>query len=200
MEQNQLTQMIEKQINIAIAEIHGYQGVPVQQIWKVGTYISRPVKYWRSVTPKEIIDELSDASFEGSQVARWLKQPDGKPMILRKQPAGEINNFMTYRDRAITQNFENSEWYNPNGWEFQTSDWPIVEPSLAPFAIYLPNYCDDLNAIWMAVRAGLTEDKQLRSYEVELRKLSPDYPTEATARQRAEALLRSLNRWVEVTA
>ena len=61
----------------------------------------------------------------------------------------------------------------------------------------LPDYLNDLNAMWGAVRKGLTGSEQLRTYEAHLHDLSPDYPTEAVAAQRAEAFLRTLKLWKE---
>jgi len=59
----------------------------------------------------------------------------------------------------------------------------------------LPDYLNDLNAIWLAVRKELTGAEQLRTYESHLHNLSPDYPTETTAAQRAEAYLRTIGKW-----
>jgi hypothetical protein len=61
----------------------------------------------------------------------------------------------------------------------------------------IPDFLNDLNEMWLAVRKGLTGAEQLRAYESELMNLSPDYPTEAIASQRAEAFLRALNLWDE---
>lgn len=78
---------------------------------------------------------------------------------------------------------QRNHWINPN--ECHVSAFSDNLP--------IPDYLNDLNAMWLAVRKGLTGAKQLRTYEAYLQDLSPDYPTEATAAQRAEAFLRTLN-------
>jgi hypothetical protein len=61
----------------------------------------------------------------------------------------------------------------------------------------IPDYLNSLNAMHKAMRKGLTGSEQLRTYEAHLLYLSPDYPTEATAAQRAEAFLRTIGKWEE---
>jgi len=68
-------------------------------------------------------------------------------------------------------------------------------PSNYLFSSDLPDYLNDLNAMWRAVRSGLTGSERLRAYEAHLQELSPDYPTEATASQLAEDFLKTLDLW-----
>ena len=132
-------------LRIAIAASHGFAGVPVHQKWKVG---HNGVKYWRSVTPVEIIDELRDDSFSSGMRARWLRMPNGKPFVVERSYAGDINGIPTYRNKPVCQEFSISEWpESAYGWQFQTEPWPDVSYSLEPFVDHLPPYTKCLNAM-----------------------------------------------------
>lgn len=190
--------MTNQEINIAIAEACGWKGVPVQQIWMP----SKRGKYWRSTTPVEILDEISTEPFGVSMIARWLQKPDGKPLIILKHPAEVINGYTTYRDRPVVQHFNEDEWPQyRNVWEFQTNEWPMVLPSLVPFVKYLPDYCNDLNAINEAVMSLSNTKFNKWSQELSLMITGTKHkaPTReflcAAARQRAEAFLKTLNLW-----
>lgn len=198
--------MSPEQQRIKIAEACGWEGVPCQQKWLV----SSRVKYWRSVTPEEVIDEIKEDNFGCSLIARWLKTPEGKPFVLRKQYAGDINNFATFTDKVVIQDFSSSEWAesaNYNGYKFQTDPWPEVSPSLKPFVKYLPNYPKDLNAMHEAekilgdkwdvyqcmlsnLQSGLRHDARSHWSDV-----GSGFVSHATAAQRAEAFLKTLNLW-----
>jgi hypothetical protein len=185
------------QQRIAIAEACGWAGVPCEQQWRLS---QDDVKYWRSVTPVEILDELKRDDFGSMMIARWLRMPNGKPFILSRQAAGKINNYMTYRDKPVLQGFyESSEWGNAAsyGWKFQTDAWPIVEPSLVPFVEHLPDYLNDLNAMHEAENQldTSTDQNTTGSYAAYAECLAWDGGYSATAAQRAEAFLRTINKW-----
>lgn len=59
---------------------------------------------------------------------------------------------------------------------------------------YLPDYCNDLNAIHEAEKV-LTQ-KQITDYVIEVMQFLHE-PMLSTARQRAEAFLRTLGKWEE---
>lgn len=195
--------MTPEQINIKIAEACGWRGVPVQQQW----LFKSGVKYWRSLTPEQVLDVLPNARFDASMIARWLQQPDGSPFVLRRQAAGIVNHHQTYRDNPVVQHFDRSEWpENARGWEFQTNPWPSVEPSLAPFVKHLPNYCADLNAMHEAEK--VMDFAQCNRFTKHLRSIgdanaelmgheAENFDWHSTAMQRAEAFLRALNKWEE---
>lgn len=84
---------------------------------------------------------------------------------------------------------------NTEDYDRKLSVFPVWEPC--------PNYCDDLNAIHEAEKV-LTDEQCVfvRDY---LRERLENYPASryiwhATARQRAEAFLRTLGKWEEVQA
>ena len=186
--------MKPEQQRIKIAEACGWEGVPCQQKWLV----SSQCKYWRSVTPVEVIDEIKKDNFGCSLIARWLKTPDGKPFVLRKQYAGDINNFATFTDKVVIQGFRDSEWSESatcNGYKFQTDPWPEVNPSLSPFVKYLPDYLNDLNAMHKAEINYIIPNGLWDHYVTHLRNLMKDgkrFWGQATAEQRAEAFLRTI--------
>jgi len=178
---------------IAIAKACGWAGVPCEQQWRLS---QDDVKYWRSVTPVEILDELKRDDFGSMMIARWLRMPNGKPFILVRQAAGKINNYMTYRDKPVLQGFyESSEWGNAAsyGWKFQTDAWPIVEPSLVPFVEHLPDYLNDLNAMHEAEKQMNTK-VLWEAYKAHLLNWMTE-PVCASARQRAEAFLKTIGKW-----
>ena len=186
---------------IAIAKACGWAGVPCEQQWRLS---QDDVKYWRSVTPVEILDELKRDDFGSMMIARWLRMPNGKPFILVRQAAGKINNYMTYRDKPVLQGFyESSEWGNAAsyGWKFQTDAWPIVEPSLVPFVEHLPDYLNDLNAMHEAEKS--ISNDLWQCYFNQLARVTKAEQSDdrvffcATARHRAEAFLRTLGKWEE---
>lgn len=90
-------------------------------------------------------------------------------------------------------------WTNPNGWGLDSNYDPI----------FPPNYTSDLNACHELEK--MLDDKQLARYAQQIigsarRKMNiPDheshYPVpfiiSATARQRCEAYLRTLGKWIE---
>ena len=95
------------------------------------------------------------------------------------------------------------------GWtEFHTEDFTemgvpcFVQMALPPRFIHiensmpLPDYCNDLNAMHEAEKVFDCPD----SYESALIKISggAEYLWHATARQRAEAFLRTVGKWEEV--
>jgi hypothetical protein len=197
--------MKPEQQRIAIAEACGWQGVPCEQRWNVNS--RDKTKYWRSVTPVEVMDELKRDHFGCMMIARWLRMPNGKPFILQRQPAGVINHYMTYCDHAVTQGFSNSEWSKEAayGWKFQTDPWPTVKPSLAPFIKHLPDYLNDLNAMQSAVMCLNRDTLDYSNYCSHLNQIvaiansisrsRPIQVCDATAAQRAEAFLKTLNLW-----
>jgi hypothetical protein len=171
---------------IAIAKACGWEGVPCQQIWY-------DTKYWRSVTPPEISAELGYDYCAYMNIARWLKQPDGQPYILRNQPAGSINGLQTYTDKPVLQSFLQSEYRDTYS---QYEEPPVVEPLLDPFVEYLPDYLNDLNAMHSA---ELTlSDKQAITFRCIATQMGVDRnydPFMSNASQRAEAFLKTLNLW-----
>ena len=202
--------MNEEQQRIAIAEACGWAGVPCEQQWRLS---KDDVKYWRSVTPVEILDELKRDDFGSMMIARWLRMPNGKPFILSRQAAGKINNYMTYCDKPVLQGFyKSSEWGNAAsyGWKFQTDAWPIVEPSLVPFVEHLPDYLNDLNAMHEAETLVIySNDKSPKKYTQQIKaaickdagvkkaQMDFDMCITATAAQRAEAFLKTIGKWKE---
>lgn len=138
---------------------------------------------------------------------------------MERQFAGQINNFDTFTDKPVIQGFCSSEWKEQAayGWKFQTDTWPDVGPSLAPFVKYLPDYLNDLNAMAEAEKSlkgkkisnGGKADEVYFGYwlphvcccvEDEYNTDSKYYElnhVRATATQRAEAFLRTLNLWTE---
>ncbi len=87
-------------------------------------------------------------------------------------------------------------------------EWPFKELGVESF-VYLgkiPNYLNDLNAMHEAEKLlvgltkfhGITFDTQAYdTYVVTLRKVSKHAAVSATAAQRAEAFLKTLNLWVD---
>ena len=61
---------------------------------------------------------------------------------------------------------------------------------------FMPNYCNDLNAMHEAEKV-LDSDELFRGYYLALYDItkSTRWPVHATARQRAEAFLRTLGKW-----
>ena len=61
----------------------------------------------------------------------------------------------------------------------------------------LPNYCNDLNAMHEAEKTFAGDDATVEKYWLELYDATEQtrWPYDATARQRAEALLRTLGKW-----
>lgn len=189
--------MTPKEQQIAIAEFCGWSGVPCEQQWKLG---SRGKKYWQSVTPVEIIDELKTDDFPHYRIARWLRMPNGKPYISRKQPAGMVNDFMAYRDRPIVQDFRDSEWKElaMYGANFQYDPWPVVNPSLEYFVEYLPDYLNDLNACHEMEKV-LRENRLFHKYWLALGEFwkgnNTNFSFHATAAQRCEAFSKTIGKW-----
>ena len=128
-------------------------------------------------------------------VARWLKQPDGKPYILHNQPAGTLNGQQTYTNKPVLQSFLESEYCDTYS---QYDEPPIVEPSLKPFIAYLPDYLNDLNAMHSA---ELTlSDKHAITFRCIATQMGVDRnydPFISNAAQRAEAFLKTLNLWTQ---
>jgi len=96
---------------------------------------------------------------------------------------------------------DSGPWHNHTLWGY-----PPIKPGQGGNAYkYLPNYCTNLNAMheaekvlikdrnsYLTTLAGLVEVDHLRG-------LDADWPWVcATARQRAEAFLRTLGKWEEV--
>jgi hypothetical protein len=75
------------------------------------------------------------------------------------------------------------------GWTCPSCDDPACSSALRP------NYCNDLNAMHEA-EATLTED-QLWRMAREIERNDEQWYFRATARQRAEAFLRTLGKWEE---
>jgi len=76
----------------------------------------------------------------------------------------------------------NGGWYPDNGWDFGTQG--------------IPDYCNDLNAMHEAEE--LLKGKQFEAYGIELNDIEGSlWGIRATARQRAEAFLRTLGKWEE---
>jgi hypothetical protein len=150
--------MTDEQIIIAIAGDQGWQGVPVGQQWIPDTFDKKPIKYWRSVTPVEIIDATGSDYCSGSTVARWLRKPDGKPLILERQHAGYINNRPTFVDKPVLQEFNREQWPRNNDWNFCRDPWPEVTPSLEPFVKHLPRYLENRDAMY-EVLGGLNANQ-----------------------------------------
>ena len=116
---------------VVIAELCGWEGVPV----KNATRVRDGVTYWRSQTPDGL--EKHSSSFESSCVIRWLKKPDGAPFLIRSGPI-TLNNVDTYSDELLL------EYSKENGYGKAPPD---AKPSLSCFSEYLPNYLGDLNAM-----------------------------------------------------
>ena len=83
------------------------------------------------------------------------------------------------------------------GWKAKGKNW--LTPNGTPvFASDVPNYCADLNAMHEAEKV-LTEHQNESIYPRSLGAWrNPTKPIYATARQRAEAFLRTLGKWEEV--
>lgn len=86
------------------------------------------------------------------------------------------------------------------GWEHKTGfRWQNSE-GLAFYEWDIPNYCNDLNAMHEAEKTLNTETLFI-NYYMELYNVTHEtrWPVSATAHQRAEAFLRSLNKWDQAT-
>lgn len=83
---------------------------------------------------------------------------------------------------------------NKNGPKFRFWDYPKnwTGPSCEP---WVPKFCIDLNAMHEAEKV-LTQE-QITDYVIEVMQFSHE-PMLSTARQRAEALLKTLGKWEEV--
>ena len=86
---------------------------------------------------------------------------------------------------------DSGPWHNHKLWGY-----PPIKPGQGGNAYnYLPNYCNDLNAMHEA-EATLSED-QLWRMAREIERNDEQWYFRATARQRAEAFLRTLGKWEE---
>jgi len=81
------------------------------------------------------------------------------------------------------------------GWEAKGNTW--LAPNKTPvFASDVPNYCTDLNAMHEAEEA--LKGRQFGAYGIALNDIEGSlWGIRATARQRAEAFLRTLGKWEE---
>jgi hypothetical protein len=103
---------------------------------------------------------------------------------------------MTYKD---------AKEYDPTIIEFAGWDDPVccsvwVSPNNEVYSydiFRLPDYLNDLNAMHEAVKYKFSKgSRDLHDFEAHLQFMC-DYPTEATARQRAEAFLKTIGKWEE---
>jgi hypothetical protein len=96
------------------------------------------------------------------------------------------------------------------GWGFLSKDKFIVIPPYSPYSVQplstIPDYVNDLNAMAEAeqfldsTNGGSTDPNCLRyTYSSEVYRIVPDtvQPFRASARQRAEAFLRTIGKWKE---
>jgi len=169
--------MNDRDQNIALAEFHGWEGVPVKNVTKERD----GVIYWRSQTPDGL--EKYSSSFESSCAIRWLKKPDGSPFLIRSGPI-TLNNVDTYSNVIAL------EYSKANGYGKAPPD---VKPSLAYFLEYLPNYGADLNVMHDVEK--LIPLKDLINYLDILSDLTKYNSSFATALERREALLRTIRKW-----
>jgi hypothetical protein len=179
----------KKQI-IAIARLHGWEGVPCEQSWHHHlTYGS----FWRSIPPK--CAQKYESAFTSSRVKRWLKMPDGS-IFVTKGFAGNVNHKDTYAFSPVLEYFK-------GGWAEQIDPWPKLKPDLTYFLKYLPNYLEDLNLI-RGVVFELIEDQlddfiSMLEWVVEDDRKSKRFNKrlliKATAAQWCEAYLRVNNLW-----
>lgn len=117
-------------------------------------------------------------------------------MELREGPM--VNNCTTRSWSVIHTGFNTSEFPDANTYAFGVNDPPEIEPNLNDFAKWLPNYCNDLNAIHEAEKT-LT-DEQYRKYCNLLEESGydergigyPNWSRSATAIQRAMAYVKTL--------
>ena len=192
--------MTPEQINIAIAEACGWKGVPFKQTWRSGNRD----RYWRSEIPKGIHDAFEAKKCTpliSSCSCRWLAQPDGSPVMeLRGGPM--VNNYPTRSWNVVHTGFTAPEFPNSHTYAFGVNDPPTVEPSLVGFEKWLPDYLNDLNAMHEAENVLLNkcdndpQDNLWIDYLANLLIAAPYCLREhATAAQRAEAYLRTLNLW-----
>jgi len=97
------------------------------------------------------------------------------------------------------------------GWGFLSKDKFIVIPPNSPYSVQplstIPDYVNDLNAMAEAeqildsTNGGITDPSCLRyAYGSEIYRIVPNdiQPFRASARHRAEALLRTVGKWKEV--
>jgi hypothetical protein len=93
------------------------------------------------------------------------------------------------------------------GWKVHPKDKWLVIPPNSPHSVQplytLPDYCNDLNAMHEAEKVLYTGIEQQRywqagygRFQMILAEICPN-PYSATARQRAEAFLRTLGKWEE---
>ena len=80
------------------------------------------------------------------------------------------------------------KWRHPNG--------HVVFGSKSNKYSCLPNYCNDLNAMHEAEQQ-LRDFDEWVAYDKALAEIAEGFTWHATARQRAEAFLRTLNLWEE---
>ena len=81
-----------------------------------------------------------------------------------------------------------------------TADWAKWQRSKdGAWCSSLPNYCHDLNAMHEAESKSFDNGMQPYAWQMELQRVCGDYPATfcATARQRAEAFLRTKGLWRE---
>jgi hypothetical protein len=89
---------------------------------------------------------------------------------------------------------DSGPWHHHKMWGY-----PPEKPGQCGNAYnYLPDYCSDLNAMHEAEKE-LDSDELFRKYYLALYDVtqSTKWPVCATARQRAEAFLRTLGKWEE---
>jgi hypothetical protein len=83
-------------------------------------------------------------------------------------------------------------WHNHTLWGY-----PPMKPGQGGTHQYLPNYCNDLNAMHEAEKTLSADNKYVM--EVQLKRVlsAREFYFHATACQRAEAFLRTLRKWEE---
>jgi hypothetical protein len=183
MTKEQIDSMSPDEKIVAIAELCGWSGVPVEQQWR----INDGVKYWRSRTPLPVMDALKSDHFSSSMVKRWLRTPQGLPVV-QKTGGITINNVNVPGKCVVTEGFIE----NRNGWEFQTSPWPEVEPSLEAFVKHLPDYLNSLDAC-AEMEEALDDSQKWSAYRCHLDEVAgEDVAISATASQRATAFLMTM--------
>ena len=81
------------------------------------------------------------------------------------------------------------------------SCWQGYPPGNKVFTVPIPDYCNDLNAMHEAEKVLTPPPNELNAYAEILMRISRDagnhYTFMATARQRSEALLRTIGKWPE---
>lgn len=91
-----------------------------------------------------------------------------------------------------TEIHDSGPWHHHKMWGY-----PPEKPGQGGNAYqYVPDYCNDLNAMHEAEKV-LDSDELFRGYYLALYDItkSTRWPVHATARQRAEAFLRTLGKW-----